>query len=61
MSQPVVGQPLDLARLRTDILFVVAYRKGGKNDCNDAEAICKAVSRPNMRSSRLNQWPTNAT
>jgi transposase len=29
--------------------FVVAYRKGGKNDGNDAEAICEAVSRPNMR------------
>jgi hypothetical protein len=28
---------------------VVAYRKGGKNDGNDAEAICEAVSRPNMR------------
>jgi transposase len=29
--------------------FVIAYRKGGKNDGNDAEAICEAVSRPNMR------------
>lgn len=29
--------------------FVVAYRKGGKNDGNDAEAICEAVSRPSMR------------
>jgi transposase len=29
--------------------FVVAYRKGGKNDGNDAEAICEAVARPNMR------------
>lgn len=29
--------------------FVVAYRKSGKNDTNDAEAICEAVSRPNMR------------
>ena len=29
--------------------FVTAYRKGGKNDGNDAEAICEAVSRPNMR------------
>ena len=29
--------------------FVAAYRKGGKNDGNDAEAICEAVSRPNMR------------
>jgi transposase len=29
--------------------FVVPYRKSGKNDDNDAEAICEAVSRPNMR------------
>jgi transposase len=29
--------------------FVTAYRKGGKNDGNDAEAICEAVSRPSMR------------
>ncbi len=32
--------------------FVAPYRKGGrsrKNDCNDAEAICEAVGRPNMR------------
>ena len=29
--------------------FVAAYRKGGKNDGNDAEAICEAVSRPGMR------------
>jgi transposase len=29
--------------------FVVPYRKGGKNDGNDAEAICEAVRRPNMR------------
>ena len=29
--------------------FVVAYRKGSKNDGNDAEAICEAVSRRNMR------------
>lgn len=29
--------------------FVAPYRKSGKNDCNDAEAICEAVSRPNMR------------
>ncbi len=25
------------------------YRKSGKNDGNDAEAICEAVTRPNMR------------
>lgn len=29
--------------------FVTPYRKNGKNDRNDAEAICEAVSRPNMR------------
>ena len=28
--------------------FVAPYRKGGKNDGNDAEAICEAVSRPSM-------------
>jgi len=29
--------------------FVVPYRKSGQNDGNDAEAICEAVQRPNMR------------
>jgi transposase len=29
--------------------FVAPYRKSGKNDGNDAEAICEAVSRPAMR------------
>jgi transposase len=29
--------------------FAVPYRKSGKNDGNDAEAICEAVGRPNMR------------
>src|SRR6187397_2332532 len=29
--------------------FVTPYRKNGKNDGNDAEAICEAVSRPSMR------------
>ena len=29
--------------------FVIPYRKSGKNDGNDAEAICEAVGRPNMR------------
>ena len=29
--------------------FVLPYRKSGKNDGNDAEAICEAVCRPNMR------------
>jgi len=29
--------------------FVAPYRKSGKNDGNDAEAICEAVQRPSMR------------
>jgi transposase len=29
--------------------YVMAYRKRGKTDANDAEAICEAVGRPNMR------------
>jgi transposase len=29
--------------------FVAPYRKNGKNDGNDAEAICEAVRRPTMR------------
>lgn len=29
--------------------FVSPYRKSGKNDSNDAEAICEAVGRPSMR------------
>ena len=29
--------------------FVKPYVKNGKNDANDAEAICEAASRPNMR------------
>jgi transposase len=29
--------------------FVLPYRRKGKNDGNDAEAICEAVSRPGMR------------
>jgi transposase len=29
--------------------FVIPYRKSGKNDGNDAEAICEAVQRPSMR------------
>jgi transposase len=29
--------------------FVIPYRPRGKNDANDAEAICEAVGRPNMR------------
>jgi transposase len=29
--------------------FVAPYRQGGKNDANDAAAICEAVARPKMR------------
>jgi transposase len=29
--------------------FVIPYRKRGKNDANDAEAICEAVGRPEMK------------
>lgn len=29
--------------------YVRPYLKGGKNDANDAEAICEAVGRPSMR------------
>jgi transposase len=29
--------------------FVPAFRKSGKNDANDAEAICTAARQPNMR------------
>ena len=29
--------------------FVKPYVKGNKNDANDAEVICEAVGRPNMR------------
>ena len=29
--------------------FVAAFRKSGKNDANDAEAICIAARQPNMR------------
>ena len=30
------------------VKFIAPYRKGDKNDNNDAEAICEAVSRPNI-------------
>ena len=35
-------------RLMAAAQFVIPYRKHGKNDANDAEAICEAVGRPNM-------------
>src|SRR5215831_1927852 len=37
--------------------FVTAYRKRGKNDVNDAEAICEAVGRPNTHASPGRCWP----
>ena len=44
----------ELGRLGHDVRlmapqFVKPYVKRGKNDANDAEAICEAVGRPNMR------------
>jgi transposase len=36
--------------------FVAAYRKSSKNDFNDAEAICEAMSRSSMRLSRSRAW-----
>ena len=41
-------------------IFVAPYRKSGKNDGNDAEAICEAVSRPNMRFVPIKTNPTRA-
>jgi transposase len=38
--------------------FVSPYRKSGKNDGNDAEAICEAVSRPSMRFVTINKIST---
>ena len=37
--------------------YVKAYVKGNKNDGNDAEAICEAVSRPGMRFVAINTEP----
>lgn len=41
----VLGHPVKLMAPQ----FVKPYVKSGKNDANDAEAICEAVSRPSMR------------
>jgi transposase len=38
--------------------FVAPYRNSGKNDGNDAEAICEAVGRPNMRFVPINKIST---
>ncbi len=35
--------------IRVQAQFVNPYVKSNKNDANDAEAICEAVSRPHMR------------
>ena len=42
-SATATGSGIMMAR------FVAPYRKSSKNDGNDAEAICEAVARPNMR------------
>lgn len=49
---PPLGSPTRCARPDAHIIaprFVILYRKNGKNDGNDAEAICEAASRPAMR------------
>jgi transposase len=38
--------------------FVKPYVKTNKNDARDAEAICEAVSRPNMRFVPMNTVAT---
>ncbi len=46
------GRKFQIYRHRVGIMmarFVAPYRKSSKNDGNDAEAICEAVARPNMR------------
>jgi transposase len=46
------GRELERLGHRVGIMasrFVAPYRKSEKNDGNDAEAICEAVGRPNMR------------
>lgn len=54
------GGQLGGARVRTTVRvpwtsgklapkFVVPYRESGKNDGNEAESICEAMRRPNMR------------
>jgi transposase len=49
---PYWGRELEKLGHRVGIMaarFVAPYRKSQKNDGNDAEAICEAVSRPSMR------------
>ena len=40
--------------------FVKPFRKSGKNDANDAEAICTAVRQPNMRFVPMKSVPQQA-
>jgi transposase len=40
--------------------FVQPFRKSGKNDANDAEAICTAVRQPNMRFVAIKSMPQQA-
>jgi transposase len=37
-----------------------SYRNSGKNDGSDAEAICEAVTRPNMRFVPVNRLEAQA-
>lgn len=41
--------------------FVAPYRKNQKHDYNDAEAICEAASRPNMRFTAIKSEAQQAT
>jgi transposase len=51
-DRPPLGVRIDGARPPVRLLppnYAKAYLKRGKNDAADAEAICEAVARPNMR------------
>jgi transposase len=41
--------PKDITSSSSPPQFVKPYVKSNKNDANDAEAICEAMSRPTMR------------
>ena len=48
----LLGPRIDALRAQVKLIapqFVKPYVKSGKNDANDAEAICEAVGRPSMR------------
>lgn len=42
-------RPVDYRVKLIAFQFVKSYVKSNKNDANDVEAICEAVSRPSMR------------